>query len=86
MKITRRQLRRIIREQMTYDQRDSDRYDDPGGSGGWPAISPYDMGFDDFRNGEPDPLKPDNEEYMAGWKEAEADELAYAAGRPWEHN
>ena len=41
MRITKRQLRRIIREQMalTHDQRDSDRWDEPGGGTGWPDYS-----------------------------------------------
>ena len=69
MKITIKQLRRIIREAMTFDQRDSDRWDDSGSSG-WDDISSYDMGYDDWINGMESPMRPKDSEYMAGWEAA----------------
>jgi hypothetical protein len=68
MRITRRQLRRIIKEEkrkllkeMGPGPRDDVKND-------------YDSGFDDWLAGEqfvPEPLMPDNPDYMEGWHAAE---------------
>jgi len=73
MKITKQQLRRIIRETMTFDQRDSDRWDDSGSSG-WDDLSSYDMGYDDWLNGNETPMRPKDSGYMAGWEAASIDQ------------
>ena len=54
---------------MTYDQRDTDRWDDPDASAGWPAISSYDMGFDDAAVNQVDPVHPEDKESMQGYRD-----------------
>jgi len=90
MKITKRQLRRIIKEEkrkllkeMGPDPRDdvakqAEYYTGPDGElvHFWadPIKNDYDSGFDDWLAGEqfvPEPLMPDNPDYMEGWHAAE---------------
>ena len=78
MKITVKQLREIIKETLTFDQRDTDRWDDPNSTDGWPQISMYDRGYDDYaENGHDQPAHLENEEYMAGWEAAQDDVQDY---------
>ncbi|MAG25645.1 hypothetical protein CMI47_08715 [Candidatus Pacearchaeota archaeon] len=75
MKITKRQLRRIIREEkrkILLEQAD------------WAKPSLYDLGFEDAQLEEEPKL--DDSEYMAGYKAGQSEARAYAASRPWEHN
>ena len=93
MKITKRQLKRIIRESLNEAERLPD----------WMDSAQYDRGYQDGLDGFPiaDDANPD---YDAGYEdgsldaqlpepgpppgveEEAAEELRYAAGRPWEHN
>tara|TARA_Y100000310_G_C20211714_1_gene591626 strand:- start:40 stop:258 length:219 start_codon:yes stop_codon:yes gene_type:complete len=71
MKITKRQLRRIIKEQMRL----------AGGMGNVPVPDPdlYDLGKDDGSAEEgPDPVWSDNASYMKGY---EAGQMETAGGR-----
>jgi len=56
MKITKRQLRRIIKEEKQKLLQEN-----------------YDQGYDDWRNDVPEPTMPYDDEYMAGWEDAELD-------------
>ena len=57
MRITKRQLRRIIREAVLED----------------PPRWLRDQGYDDRITGAPKPLLPDDDDYMDGWSHAEAE-------------
>jgi hypothetical protein len=57
MKITKRQLRRIIREAVLEN----------------PPRWARDQGYDDRTAGKLEPLLPDDDDYMDGWSQAEAE-------------
>ena len=93
MKITKRQLRRIIRESLNEamplpDHMDSAEYDRgyQDGLDQFPiaddANPDYDVGYEDGSLDAqlPEPGPP------PGVEEEAEEEIRYAAGRPWEHN
>ena len=59
---------------MTYDQRDTDRWDVvEDWYDGTTTMSSYDMGFDDAAVNQVDPMEPENEEYMQGYRDGKGE-------------
>jgi len=74
MKITKRQLRRIIKE--VIEGPDGIWYDDHGRrlQQGDPhgQAEPYDQGYADRNGGATHPVMPEDLDYMSGWNDAES--------------
>ena len=95
MKITKRQLKRIIKEEKQKLLNEAlpphlqKHFRKDGSSVHQPEIkdvtpdgygpdeyNAYDDGYDDWVNGIPKPLKPDDQEYMRGWEDGMLDSEA----------
>ena len=90
MKITKRQLRRIIREEKTKILREGLTQEEALHT----ALQDYVIALSDqMPSNDIMDFKPDALAFVEGWfeeqaqaAEYEADDEEYAAGRPWEHN